>query len=57
MPNRTELAPPKRRPSTMAVARTGDAWPVVGFCALGFLTSVFVAVSSIGLDAVRHILG
>jgi len=57
MPNRRELAPLKRRPSTVAAAKPSDAWPIVGFCALGFLMSVFVAVSSIGFDAMRHILG
>jgi hypothetical protein len=48
MPNRGELAGPTRRPSTVAAAVPADAWPVVGFCALGFLMSIALAVSSFG---------
>jgi hypothetical protein len=44
MPNRGELARATRRPSTAAAA-PADAWPIVGFCALGFLMSIFAASS------------
>ena len=45
MPNRGELGRALRRPSTLAVAAPADAWPIVGFCALGFLMSIFAASS------------
>lgn len=52
MPNRGELAPATRRPSTVAVAVPADAWPVVGFCALGFAMTILVASS--GAVALMH---
>jgi hypothetical protein len=54
MPNRGELAPAQRRPSTAAAAAPADAWPIVGFCALGFLMSIFVA-SSGGIELLHRI--
>jgi hypothetical protein len=51
MPNRGELAIPMRRPSTKAVAAQADAWPIVAFCTLGFMMSLYMAVTSMGLDA------
>jgi hypothetical protein len=56
MPNRSELPIPATR-SKSSVAKTGmimpdaDAWTVIAFCAIGWLTSFYLAVSSIGADA------
>lgn len=57
MPNRGELAAPKRRPSTLAVAAPADAWPIVGFCTFGFLMSLCLAVSSFGGSALPRLIG
>jgi hypothetical protein len=54
MPNRGELARAKRRPSTVAAAAPADAWPIVGFCALGFLISICVAAST-GIGLIHRI--
>jgi hypothetical protein len=46
MPNRGELAGVKRRPLAVAAAASpADAWPVIGFCALGLMMSVGAALS------------
>jgi hypothetical protein len=56
MPNRRELPIPAMRAKT-SVAKTGmimpdaDAWTVIAFCAIGWLASFYLAVSSIGADA------
>jgi hypothetical protein len=54
MPNRGELARAKPRSSTAAAAVPADAWPIVGFCALGFLMSIFAA-SSGGIELIHRI--
>jgi hypothetical protein len=45
MPNRGELAGVKRRPLAVAAVSPADAWPVIGFCALGLMMSVGAALS------------
>jgi hypothetical protein len=55
MPNRGELAVPAMRAAT-AVPAAGDAWTVIGFCAIGWLISIFAAISSLGLDAVPRLM-
>ena len=54
MPNRGELGRATRRPSTVAAAVPADAWPIVGFCALGFLMSIFAA-STGGIELIHRI--
>jgi hypothetical protein len=57
MPNRGELAIPVRaaKPAT-AAASANDAWTIIGFCAIGWLTSIYVATASLGLDAVPRLM-
>jgi hypothetical protein len=60
MPNRGELAMPAvraaRRTAESAHAESGDAWTVIGFCAIGWLLSIFAAVSTLGVDAVPRLM-
>jgi hypothetical protein len=56
MPNRGELPNPAMRVKSVA-ATPDDAWPVVAFCALGFLISITMAVSALGLDAIPRAFG
>ena len=56
MPNRGELPHPAMRAKS-AAATPDDAWPVVAFCALGFLISITMAVSALGLDAMSRVFG
>jgi len=58
MPNRGELAIPAMRaakPAT-AAASANDAWTIIGFCAIGWLISIYVAASSLGIDAVPRLM-
>jgi hypothetical protein len=55
MPNRGELAFPAVRP-TEGLATSDDAWVVVGFCAIGWLLSIYAAVSNLGVDAVPGLM-
>jgi hypothetical protein len=57
MPNRSELAIPVRaaKPTT-AAASANDAWAIIGFCAIGWLISIYVATASLGLDAVPRLM-
>jgi len=58
MPNRGELAMPAVRAAktAAATATANDAWTVIGFCAIGWLMSVYMAVSSLGFDAVPRLM-
>jgi hypothetical protein len=56
MPNRGELPNPAMRVKSAAAA-PDDAWPIVSFCALGFLISITMAFSAMGLDAVARQFG
>ena len=56
MPNRGELPNPAMRVKS-AAATPDDAWPVVAFYALGFLISITMAVSALGLDAIPRVFG
>jgi hypothetical protein len=55
MPNRGELAMPAARTAASA-ATSGDAWTVIGFCAIGWLLSIYAAVSTLGADAVPKLM-
>jgi hypothetical protein len=58
MPNRGELAMPAVRAATgaAATAAAADAWTIIGFCAIGWLMSIFAAVSALGFDAVPRLM-
>jgi len=47
MPNRGELAIPAGRAAKNAPT-SGDAWTVIGFCAIGWLLSICVAIFTLG---------
>jgi hypothetical protein len=55
MPNRGELAMPAVCAATGA-ATAADAWTIIGFCAIGWLMSIFAAVSALGFDAVPRLM-
>ena len=55
MPNRGELAMPRVH-AAKAVAAADDAWTIIGFCAIGWLMSIYAAVSSLGFDAVPRLM-
>jgi hypothetical protein len=56
MPNRGEL-PIRAMRAKSSVAKTGmvtpdaDAWTIIAFCVIGWLATLYLAVSSIGADA------
>jgi hypothetical protein len=56
MPNRGELPHPARREKSV-VATPREVWPIVGFCALGFLISISVAVTASGLATAPRLFG
>jgi hypothetical protein len=56
MPNRGELANPAMRAARTAAAAADDAWTIIGFCAIGWLMSIYAAVSSLGFDAVPRLM-
>jgi len=49
MPNRDELAISIGRPNTVAPAVTADAWPIVCFCTLGALMTLYMPISFTGM--------
>lgn len=55
MPNRGELAMPAAR-ATRSNATPSDAWTVIGFCAIGWLLSIYVVASTLGIDAVPRLM-
>ena len=55
MPNRGELTTPAVRAAKTA-PKSGDAWTVIGFCAIGWLLSIGVAISTLGGDAVARLM-
>jgi len=55
MPNRGELAIPAVRAAKSAPT-SGDAWAVIGFCAIGWLLSICAAISTFGVDAVPRLM-
>ena len=55
MPNRGELPHPAMRAKSVA-ATPKEVWSIVGFCALGFLISISVAVTSSGLATVPRLI-
>jgi hypothetical protein len=55
MPNRGELAIPARRLPSDAAA-PDDVLAIAGFCAIGWLMSIYVAVSSAGTDAIPWLM-
>jgi hypothetical protein len=57
MPNRGELAIPAARAAKSAAApAAGDAWTVIGFCAIGWLLSIYAAVATLGIDALPRLM-
>jgi hypothetical protein len=60
MPNRGELAMPAVRAAKStdrsAKAESGDAWTIIGFCAIGWLLSIYAAVATLGVDAVPRLM-
>jgi hypothetical protein len=61
MPNRTELPNPAMRRRSAAksdtVAPDSGAWTIIAVCAIGYLLSFYVAVSSVGIDAFQQLMG
>jgi hypothetical protein len=55
MPNRGELAGPRVR-VTKAEPAADDAWTIIGFCAIGWLMSIYFAVETLGVDAVPRLM-
>jgi hypothetical protein len=55
MPNRGELPNPRRAKDTVAPGPS-DAWPIICFCAVGALMSIYMAVSYVGIDAVPRLM-
>lgn len=55
MPNRGELARPAARAPTGAV-KADDAWAVIGFCAIGWLLSIYAAISTVGVAAIPGLM-
>jgi hypothetical protein len=55
MPNRGELAKPAP-PAAKTAATAEDAWTIIGFCAFGWLMSIYMAVSTLGADAVPRLM-
>ncbi len=61
MPNRSELAVPAMRgrngSATASAVKSGgvlpdsEAWTIIAFCAIGWLMSFYLAVSTVGVDA------
>ncbi len=56
MPNRGELAMPAARAVKSPAAAPGDAWTVIGFCAIGWLVSIYAAVATFGVDALPRLM-
>jgi hypothetical protein len=56
MPNRGELAFPIVRSIENSEATADDAFTVIGFCAIGWLMSIYAAVSTLGFDAASKLM-
>ncbi len=61
MPNRGELPSPAKRAGSVAVkggtaVPDAKAWIIIAFCAIGRLTSICLAVSAAGGDALLRLL-
>lgn len=60
MPNRGELPNPAMRAKSVVKSGTAmpdaEAWTIVAFCTIGWLMSLYVAVSSFGIDAVPGVM-
>jgi hypothetical protein len=56
MPNRGELPNPAIRAKS-AAATPDNAWPVLAFCAIGFLISIYLAVYTLGITAAPSLIG
>jgi hypothetical protein len=60
MPNRGELATPAMRAARStdksAKADSREAWTIIGFCAIGWLLSIFAAVATLGANAVPGLM-
>jgi hypothetical protein len=54
MPNRGELAGLRVRVAKAEPA--DDAWTIIGFCAIGWLMSIYFAVETLGVDAVPRLM-
>ena len=55
MPNRRELAIPAVR-VVSTTAKSGDAWTIIGFCTIGWLLSIYAAVTTLGVDALPRLM-
>jgi hypothetical protein len=55
MPNRGELADLRVR-VTRAEPAADDAWTIIGFCAIGWLISIYFATATLGVDAVPRLM-
>ena len=55
MPNRGELPVPAAR-AAAKTPQAGEVLTVIGFCAIGWLMSIFLAVSAVGVNAVPRLL-
>jgi hypothetical protein len=55
MPNRGELRLPVARAAQSSRAAE-EMWAIVGICTIGFLMSIYLAVSSMGLDALPRLM-
>ena len=55
MPNRGELAIPVVRAKTETASADG-AWAIIGFCAIGWTLSIYMAVSHLGADAIARLM-
>lgn len=56
MPNRGELAFPTSFATEDNEATADDAFMIVGFCTIGWLISIYAAVSSFGFDAASQFM-
>jgi len=55
MPNRGELPNPRRAKDAVAPGPS-DAWPIICFCAVGALMSIYMAVSYLGINAIPGLM-
>jgi len=39
-----------------SASTSDDAWTIIGLCAIGWLMSIYFAVSSLGIDAVPRLM-
>jgi hypothetical protein len=55
MPNRGELAGLRIRVAKAEPA-ADDAWTIIGFCAIGWLISIYFATMTFGVDAMPRLM-